>query len=57
MKDLDKIRKLDLVMNVYKGGQHGSYRHVLMDDTPSATEATEHAYVNVLTRGDLSSLR
>ena len=57
MKDLDKIRQLDLVMNVYKDGQLGSYRHLLIVDTPSATEATEHAYVNVLTSGDLSSLR
>lgn len=27
-----------------------------MEDSPSANEETEHAYVNVLTRGDLSSL-
>ena len=33
------------------------FRHVLMEDSPSANEETEHAYVNVLTRGDLSSLR
>lgn len=33
------------------------FRHVLIDDSPSANEETEHAYVNVLTRGDLSSLR
>lgn len=33
------------------------FRHVLVDDSPCANEETEHAYVNVLTRGDLSSLR
>lgn len=33
------------------------FRHILLEDSPSANEETEHAYVNVLTRGDLSSLR
>ena len=33
------------------------FRHILVEDSPHAVEETEHAYVNVLTRGDLSSLR
>ena len=53
----EELRTLDLAMNVYKDGKFGSYRHVLMSANPSADEETEHAYVNVLTRGDLSSLR
>merc|ERR1719204_2085057 len=45
----------DLAMNVYCHGHWGSYRHV-----PSKQRNlvdTPHAYVNVLTRGDLASLR
>ena len=57
MSKFEKLRGLDLAMNVYKDGKMGSYRHVLMENNPSASEETEHAYVNVLTRGDLSSLR
>jgi len=44
--------------NVLKKGQWGSYRHLPLDhknDTPSVQ--VKHAYVNILTRGDLSSLR
>ncbi|KAL3877568.1 hypothetical protein ACJMK2_035265 [Sinanodonta woodiana] len=46
----------DLVMNVYSKGHRGSFRHLhlpaVLDPVP-----TVHAYINVLTRGDLSSLR
>uniref|UniRef100_UPI0037E9BFCC fatty acid synthase n=1 Tax=Semicossyphus pulcher TaxID=241346 RepID=UPI0037E9BFCC len=46
----------DLVMNVYRDGHWGVFRHQLISQ--DLNEAmTEHAYVNVLTRGDLSSLR
>lgn len=46
----------DLVMNVYRDGQWGTFRHILLpQDHPE--EETDCAYVNVLTRGDLSSLR
>ncbi|KAK0084976.1 hypothetical protein PV325_006291 [Microctonus aethiopoides] len=47
-----------LVSNVLKGNQWGSYRHLRLDqqsDTPSLQ--VEHAYINGLVRGDLSSLR
>nr|QNL15121.1 fatty acid synthase 1 [Meteorus pulchricornis] len=47
-----------LVSNVLKGSQWGSYRHLRLDqqsDIPSLQ--VEHAYVNGLVRGDLSSLR
>lgn len=57
MKSFEELRKLDLVMNVYNQGRLGSYRHLPMGGEGATSEETEHAYVNVLTRGDLSSLR
>lgn len=45
----------DLVMNVYSNGQWGSYRHLPLDSYD--TVPVPHAYVNVTTRGDLSSLK
>ncbi|XP_043471863.1 fatty acid synthase [Leptopilina heterotoma] len=53
-KQFDK----QLMANVLKGGQWGSYRHLRLDkqsDSPSLQ--VEHAYINALVRGDLSSLR
>lgn len=47
---------LDLAVNVLRGGTWGSYRHLELD-TEEAQLRVEHAYVNTLTRGDLSSLR
>ncbi|KAJ9575473.1 hypothetical protein L9F63_007678, partial [Diploptera punctata] len=50
--------KKDLVMNVYRGGSWGSYRHLKLDNhSDSAALQVEHAYINALTRGDLASLR
>ncbi|KAK6328250.1 hypothetical protein J4Q44_G00002280 [Coregonus suidteri] len=46
----------DLCMNVFRDGQWGVFRHQLISQDLSE-ELTEQAYVNVLTRGDLSSLR
>ncbi|KAF9794028.1 hypothetical protein SFRURICE_010511, partial [Spodoptera frugiperda] len=46
--------KKDLAFNVYKDGQWGTYRHLLLDDLD--TVPANHAYVNALTIGDLSSL-
>uniref|UniRef100_A0A2H1WWR5 SFRICE_007688 n=1 Tax=Spodoptera frugiperda TaxID=7108 RepID=A0A2H1WWR5_SPOFR len=44
----------DLIFNVYKDGQWGTYRHLSLDlDTVRA----DHAYVNALTIGDFSSLK
>ncbi|XP_022831800.1 fatty acid synthase-like [Spodoptera litura] len=47
--------KKDLAINVYKDGQWGTYRHLLLDDLE--TIPVNHAYVNALTIGDLSSLK
>ncbi|XP_032822786.2 fatty acid synthase [Petromyzon marinus] len=48
----------DLVMNVWRDGVWGSFRHQLIPSggASGTSVATEYAYVNVLTRGDLSSL-
>ncbi|KMQ87022.1 fatty acid synthase [Lasius niger] len=43
-----------LIANVLKGGQWGSYRHLQLDSHGDVQ--VEHAYVNTLTKGDLSSL-
>ncbi|KAL8612603.1 hypothetical protein ACOMHN_006589 [Nucella lapillus] len=51
------LMEKDLVMNVCQDGQWGSFRHIpLNTDLASRTQPVSHAYVNVLTRGDLSSL-
>lgn len=47
-----------LMANVLKGGQWGSYRHLQLDQQSNVSSLqVEHAYVNALVRGDLSSLR
>lgn len=45
-------------MNVYvaQQGGWGSFRHLPLT-TSGATLSVEHAYLNALTRGDLSSLK
>ncbi|XP_067120579.1 fatty acid synthase [Centruroides vittatus] len=45
----------DLAMNIYRDGQWGSFRHTSFQTEQSIM--AEHAFVNVITRGDLSSLR
>jgi fatty acid synthase len=45
----------DLIMNVYSGGKWGSYRHLPLDSC--ATVSTPHAWLNIMTPGDLSSFR
>lgn len=53
-EQLDK----QLVANVLKGGNWGSYRHLQLDQQNGASSLqVEHAYINALYRGDLSSLR
>lgn len=49
--------QLDLCANVLRAGVWGSYRHVPLPTPHAAQLQLEHAYVNALTRGDLSSLR
>lgn len=53
---LRRVLRGDLVMNVFRDGVWGAFRHFpLEQERPE--EPTEHAFVNVLTRGDLSSIR
>lgn len=47
-----------VMANVLKGGQWGSYRHLRLDQQNDVSSLhVEHAYVNALVKGDLSSLR
>ncbi|XP_076154823.1 fatty acid synthase [Alosa pseudoharengus] len=55
-KDMQDVIEKDLTMNVFRDGLWGAFRHHLIPQKLEE-EQTEHAYVNVLTRGDLSSLR
>ncbi|KAI5764340.1 FASN protein [Gulo gulo luscus] len=54
--ELQKVLQGDLVMNVYRDGSWGAFRHFPLEHG-LPEEQTEHAFVNVLTRGDLSSIR
>ncbi|XP_053308944.1 fatty acid synthase [Spea bombifrons] len=54
--EMQKLIRRDLVMNVCRNGEWGSYRHVPFEKEQSQVD-TPYAFVNVLTRGDLSSLR
>jgi len=44
-----------LVMNIYINGKWGSYRHLPLDIC--ATVTVPHAWVNIMTPGDLSSFK
>lgn len=47
-----------LMANVLKGEQWGSYRHLRLDQQSDASSLqVEHAYINNTVRGDLSSLK
>lgn len=47
----------DLISNVYKAGAWGTFRHLkLAVQNESSNLQVQHAYVNALTKGDLSSL-
>ena len=50
-----ELLKRDLVINVYRDDSWGSMRHIPIQKDNIIS--TSHAYVNVLTRGDLASLR
>jgi fatty acid synthase, animal type len=52
----NQIIKSDLLINVYKNGKWGTFRHIKMSEQQE-TIMTEHAYLNVVTRGDMSSLK
>ncbi|XP_063548210.1 fatty acid synthase-like [Cydia strobilella] len=49
--------QLDLAMNVLRADVWGTFRHLALGDISEALLQVEHAYVNTLTRGDLSTLR
>ncbi|KAI8423492.1 hypothetical protein MSG28_012606 [Choristoneura fumiferana] len=49
--------QLDLTFNVLRAGIWGTYRHFLLDDPANMQLQVEHAHADILTRGDLSSLR
>ncbi|XP_054286913.1 fatty acid synthase-like [Macrosteles quadrilineatus] len=50
-----QLRK-GLVQNVLRAGVWGTMRHLQLD-SEDATLQVEHAYINAITRGDLSSLK
>lgn len=54
--ELQQVLRGDLVMNVHRDGAWGAFRHFLLEQG-LPEEQTEHAFVNILTRGDLSSIR
>ncbi|XP_048759235.2 fatty acid synthase-like [Ostrea edulis] len=47
------LQEKNLVMNIFRDGIWGSYRHLPIEEEK---KSGTHAYVNILTRGDLSSL-
>ncbi|KAM7297624.1 fatty acid synthase-like [Ixodes scapularis] len=47
----------DLVMNVYRDGKWGSFRHTVTQSRGAPRLWTDQAYLDVQTRGDLSSLQ
>ncbi|XP_055683221.1 fatty acid synthase-like [Lutzomyia longipalpis] len=54
---LDQIKK-NLTLNVLKNGIWGSFRHLKLECQQNLpNQQVDHAFVNVLTKGDLSSLR
>ncbi|XP_005094185.1 fatty acid synthase [Aplysia californica] len=56
--EFKKLVQMDLVSNVYRDGQWGSFKHVSVPlDGAISEKPSDYAYVNVLTRGDLSSLK
>ncbi|OCT62677.1 fatty acid synthase [Xenopus laevis] len=54
-KEKQQRLKSDLVMNVYRDGKWGCFRHIPFQKDGIQDE-TAFAFVNILTRGDLSSL-
>ncbi|KAF7488070.1 Fatty acid synthase [Sarcoptes scabiei] len=52
----NEIGYLDLVFNVYKKGQWGSFRFITLPEQNETVE-TQYAYLDIASRGDLSSFR
>ncbi|XP_077489974.1 fatty acid synthase-like [Amblyomma americanum] len=51
------LLECDLMVNVRRDGRWGSFKHLTMFSNGAPKRSTEYAYLNVQTRGDLSSLR
>lgn len=49
--------KKDLLHNVMKNKMWGAYRHTLLEQVNDSKLEVEHAFINTMTRGDLSSLK
>ncbi|RDD36517.1 Fatty acid synthase [Trichoplax sp. H2] len=56
-QEMKNIQRRDLAMNIHRNGKLGSFRHLFVRKGESSELTNEQAYVNVVTRGDLSSLR
>jgi fatty acid synthase, animal type len=48
---------LGLVTNVYRDGQWGTYRHLLIPSNTEVKPRSDHCYTNSLIKGDLSTLK
>ncbi len=55
-QNLLTIIKQNLVMNVIRDQKLGSFKHFTIESNVRP-KAAEHCYLNVITRGDLSSLK
>lgn len=51
----DEIFKYDLQQNVFRNGVWGQMRHIILETESFKLKPTQHAYVNVQNKGDLSS--
>ena len=51
-----EILESNLVMNVFRDGDYGAMKHLTLPKDDDQVE-TDHAYVNVMQRGDLSSMQ
>ena len=52
-KQLEK----QIMSNILKGKQWGRYTYLPLDDQPAKSLKVEHAYVDILKKGELSSLK
>lgn len=55
-EEFEALVAKDMAINIYRDGKVGRYGHIFIPQEPYLRE-TEHAIINVLTPGDLSSLR
>jgi len=56
--EVQNIINNDLHSNVYRDGKWGTFQHIVVKENQTlAYQETEHAFINTLVRGDLSSLQ